>query len=174
MRGHCGHSFPLARVAGGCHELEVHHGLAPVSKRGADAIHPRVAAADHHHLLPLGVDVVPVLEVRVEKALGVGVQEIHGEVHPVEVSAVHGQIPWLRRAARQHDGVRRVSQLGDGRVSLLSDVRVDDEIDTPAARMSARRCTISICPPSCWAPYIINPHLSARSATVTLCPALLS
>ena len=44
-------------------QLEVDHALAAVAERGADAVGPRVAAADHDHVEVLGGKVVAVGEV---------------------------------------------------------------------------------------------------------------
>eukprot|EP00982_Pelagococcus_subviridis_P002394 18522-Pelagococcus_subviridis.AAC.9 len=121
MRGHCGHSFPGARVAGGC--------VMSSKFRRADAIRPGVAAADDDDVLLLRVDVVAVLEVRIQKRLRVRVEELHREVHALEVAPLHGEVARLSRAAREDDGIRRVLDVRDGRVPLRADVRVGHELD---------------------------------------------
>ena len=121
---------PLRPRRGGLrHELEVGHRRAPVPQRRADAVRARVAAADDDDVLVLRVDVLAVGQVAVEQALGVGVEELHGEVHAAQLAVLHGQIAGLRRAAREDDGVRLRANLRDGRVALGADVRVRDERD---------------------------------------------
>lgn len=49
---------------------------------GSDAVGAGVSSADDDHLLPFGRDVLSIIEIAIEQALGVGVEELHGKVHP--------------------------------------------------------------------------------------------
>ena len=59
-----------------------------MAQRRADAVGARVAPADHHDVVVLRRDVRPVLQVRVEEALRVPVQELHREVDAREAAAL--------------------------------------------------------------------------------------
>ena len=118
---------PLQRRLG--QQLELHQAPAAVPHRRADAVGAGVAAADHDHVLALGGNVSAVLVAAVQQALGVGVQELHGEMDALEVSALRfgEEIVRVGGAAGQHDGVELLAQLF-GRV-VLADLAVDDELD---------------------------------------------
>ena len=178
MRGHCGHSFPLARVAGGCVmssklTTESHPCRSEVPMQSVPVSPPPITTT----FLPFASMYCPSARFAVQQRLGVGVQKLHGEVHALQGAPLHGQVARLGGAARQDDRVGRVADVGDGGVPLGADVRVDDEVRRPRRRaMSARRCTISSLSAFMFGtPYIISPPTrSARSYTVTLCPALFS
>ena len=67
----------------------------------------------------------------VEQALGVGRQELHGEVNAVEVAAGNRQVVGDRRTRGQEQRVDLAEHLGDGHraVRTVADVRVGDEFD---------------------------------------------
>ena len=106
---------PLGRRA--IEQLEVDHALAAVAERRADAVGAGVAAADDDHVVALGREVMAVVEVVVEQALGVARQEIHREVDALQVAAgaAAGRVERLGRAGGQQHGVVFVEQLVAGR-----------------------------------------------------------
>ena len=105
-------------------ELEVGDRLGAVAQRGADAVGPRVPAADDDDVLAAGIDEGAVVLGGEDGLLVGGVgeepllvlrQELHREHDPVEVAPWDRQVVWHRRADRQHGGVEageRVARVG--------------------------------------------------------------
>ena len=87
--------------------------------RRADAVGAGVAAADDDDVLVARGQVMAIGVGAVEQALGVGVQELHGEMDAVEVPpfGTREEVVGLGRAAAQDDGVEFLPQSG-GRVVL--------------------------------------------------------
>mmetsp|Transcript_10690 Transcript_10690/g.29648 ORF Transcript_10690/g.29648 Transcript_10690/m.29648 type:complete len:362 (+) Transcript_10690:280-1365(+) len=93
----------LARLA---QKLQVNDAFRPVADGSADAIGPRVPAADDNYPLSFRRDEVAVRMVRVQQTLGIGRQELHGEVDAVQSPAVDGEVPRLGGACGQNNGIR--------------------------------------------------------------------
>ena len=143
-----------------------------MTHRRTDAIGAGIAAADDDHVLVFGRDVVAVLMLRVEQALGVGVQKLHRHVNTLEIAALNRQIARLGRAAADHDGV--VLVFASRSRKSLPTVGVGDERDAFGAIRSTRRCTIFLSSFMFGMPYMSKPPMrSARSKTVTRWPALI-
>ena len=53
----------------------------------------------------LCVDVLAVLELRVQQALGVLLKELHSEMHASKLTSLNGQAARLGGAYRQHQGI---------------------------------------------------------------------
>ena len=110
----------------------------------------------------------------VEQRPGVGGEELHREVHALELAAFDGEVARLGGAGAEHDGVE-VAQQQVG-LDVVADVGVADELDA--------RCSISLMRRSdhlrlssfmFGMPYMSRPpRRSSRSNTVTGWPALLS
>ena len=130
-------------------DLELHQAAAAVAHRRADAVGAGVAAADDDHVLALGGDVLAVGMAAVEQALGVGVQELHGEVNALEIAALDGQIARLGGAAAQHDGVELAAQLA-GRDNPCRPRSSVTNVTPSASIRSTRRCDDAACRASCW------------------------
>ena len=76
-------------------QLEVHQTLASMAQGGADAVGSRVTASDHDDILVLSRDVLAILELRIEKALGALEQKLHGEMNTLELASCNGQVAGL-------------------------------------------------------------------------------
>ena len=81
-----------------------------MAQRGADAVRPGVAAADHDHVLAFGADVVAVGVIRIEQAARVRVQILHREVDAREFASRNRQVARNRRAGRKQHGVIGLAQ----------------------------------------------------------------
>src|SRR5262249_28171793 len=101
--------------------------LATVAQGGADAIGAGVAAADDNHIFPLGGDIASVGMVAVEQALGVGVQELHGEIDAVQLPSFGAGKEVVRFGcpAAENDGIVLVQEFVRGVV--LADFATGDE-----------------------------------------------
>src|SRR6478735_7997540 len=82
ISGYVGQGVDGSRVGGGITWMSNWVTDAALSQRGAVAVGPGVAAADDHHPLALRAHLVLLDQVR------------HGQVHPGEIAAVHGQLTW--------------------------------------------------------------------------------
>ena len=91
------------------HDLELRHALGAVAVAGAHAVAAGVAAADDDDVLALGVDGV------LQLVAGVGAvllrQQLHGEVHAVQLAPRYRQVARLLGAAGQQHGVEVLHQL---------------------------------------------------------------
>ena len=76
----------------------------------------------------LGRDVVAIGEVRVQQGLGVGSEELHGEVDALGLAPRDGQVARLGCARRQHHRVMLRAHILD--VHVLAHVRICDEAHT--------------------------------------------
>src|SRR6266851_1238885 len=86
-------------------DLELEEAAASVAHRSAHAVGSGVAASDDDDVLPRGRDELGVLQVAVEQALGVLVQELHREVDTTQLAAGNGEVSGQGGAAAEHDGV---------------------------------------------------------------------
>jgi hypothetical protein len=86
-------------------DLDLGDGPGAVAVGGADAVGAGVAAADDDDVLAVGADEVFVGDIDALHALGVGAQEVHGEVDAVVAAPGHVEVAGLLRAAGEHDGV---------------------------------------------------------------------
>src|SRR5687767_1452137 len=84
-------------------QFELYDRPGAMAVRGADTVRAGVAAADDHHVLVRGPQVLHVLVAR--HALVLQRQEVHGEVHAVKLASGDRQVARLLGAAGQHDGV---------------------------------------------------------------------
>ena len=90
-------------------QLELRQAAAALPIRGAVAVAPRVAAADHDHVLAGRQNLI--LD-RVSLIAGILLrQEFHREMDSLEVAAGDRQIAALRRPAGQQDRIELVAQL---------------------------------------------------------------
>ena len=62
-------------------QFKIHHTLAAVPQRSANAIRTGIAATDNDHVLVLGRRVRFVIEIGIEQALRVTRKEIHGKLN---------------------------------------------------------------------------------------------
>src|SRR5690606_16243571 len=90
-------------------ELELRDGDGALAVAGADTVGAGVAAADHDHALAGREDLAGHL-VDGDPLVLLG-QELHREVHAVELAPRHGQVAGLLRPAGQHHRVEVLAQL---------------------------------------------------------------
>mmetsp|Transcript_96794 Transcript_96794/g.276534 ORF Transcript_96794/g.276534 Transcript_96794/m.276534 type:complete len:331 (-) Transcript_96794:510-1502(-) len=115
------------------HQLEVDDRLAAVAHARANAVRARVAAANHNHVLALGRDerLVPAARdgavLGHEQALLVFGQELHGEVHALELAPVHREVARDGGAEREHERVGVGAEYVD--VDVNANVRLRHELD---------------------------------------------
>src|SRR6266705_3083266 len=88
-------------------QLELRDRFRAVPIGSADAVAARIPAADHHHVLAARPELAHARVAR--HALVLQWQELHREVHAVEIAPRDGQIPRLLGAAGKHHGI----ELGD-------------------------------------------------------------
>lgn len=120
---HVGPERPRRRVAafgrGLGHDLDLRDALRALADRRANAVGPRVAAADDEHLLALGGD-GKLLQFAREHAV-LSAQQVKREVDAFEFAARNLEVAGSRRADREHDGVVRLLQIGGGDVRAHRD-----------------------------------------------------
>ncbi|KAI3478074.1 hypothetical protein L1887_60005 [Cichorium endivia] len=108
-------------------QLKVDDALSAVTKRGSLSVATSVTTTNDDDVLALGAEVVAVLQTRVEERLGVGGEEVHGEVNAVGLAARHLEVTRPGGADSVDDGVvLRVHLLG---VNVATNVGAGDEVD---------------------------------------------
>ena len=91
------------------HQLELGDGGRALPVRGPHAVRPGVATADHHHVLAGGTQLVG-QRVAGHHAI-LQRQELHGEMHTLQLTPRDGQVARHFRATGQHDGIEALQQL---------------------------------------------------------------
>jgi len=108
------------------HDFQLGDAGAAVADGGAHAVGTRVAAADDHDILACGGDVVHAGGA-VQHCLGVGGEELHGEVDALEVAPFDGQVAGTGGARAEDHRVKVVDQRCGGEV--FANFGVADEGD---------------------------------------------
>mmetsp|Transcript_6971 Transcript_6971/g.13275 ORF Transcript_6971/g.13275 Transcript_6971/m.13275 type:complete len:404 (+) Transcript_6971:787-1998(+) len=80
-------------IGGKWEQLQVGDAECSVANRGSNAVGTGVTSTDHNYVLSFGADVFAVLQVAVKVALGVGSEEVHGEVDALQSTTGSLQIP---------------------------------------------------------------------------------
>mmetsp|Transcript_7711 Transcript_7711/g.15990 ORF Transcript_7711/g.15990 Transcript_7711/m.15990 type:complete len:526 (-) Transcript_7711:674-2251(-) len=104
-------------------QLQVGDAGGAVAGAGADAVGAGVTTTNHNDVLAGRVNVVAVGELRVQQALGVGMEEVHRKVDALQVASLNWQVTRARRAHGQHHRVVLLDELL-GR-DVVTDVGVD-------------------------------------------------
>mmetsp|Transcript_25281 Transcript_25281/g.39870 ORF Transcript_25281/g.39870 Transcript_25281/m.39870 type:complete len:387 (+) Transcript_25281:614-1774(+) len=119
-------------------QLQVQDALAPVAHAGADAVRARVPAADDHHVLalrrhealvPAALQVALLGEQQPLLVLG---EELHREVHALELAPRDRQVPRLGGPDGEHEGVVGRAEVVD--VHVHPHVGAGDELDALLAQ----------------------------------------
>ena len=110
-------------------ELEVDDGLGAVTDGGTDAVVTGVTTTDDDDVLALSRDVGLVGELGVEERLCVLVQELHGEVHALEVAVGDGQVTGDGCTSGQDDSVVLCAERFEGWLALSADSDTSHELD---------------------------------------------
>src|ERR1051325_3772062 len=84
-------------------ELSDRDGALP--ERRADAVRPRVASANHHHLLAFGEDRLDIALRLAGDAAVLLWQEIHGEMNAVKIATRYGKVARVLGAAGEQKSI---------------------------------------------------------------------
>ncbi len=98
------------------HDFQLGDGSSALAVGRADTVRTRIAAADHDHMLAGGQDFRPVADRLVVQAAVLLGEELHGEMHAIELPPRHGHVTGVLGAARQDHRVEFFLDLlnGDG------------------------------------------------------------
>src|SRR5690606_12629556 len=114
------------------HQFEIDDIFGAVTDRRADAVGACIAAADDNDILVLGRNVIAVLEVGIEQALGVGLEEFHCQMNTLQLAIFDRQVAAVGSAGGQHYRIVfllqffRIDRIG----ASAADIGVGDEVDT--------------------------------------------
>ena len=81
------------------------------------AVVARVPTANDHDMLVFGADVTAVTEAAVKQAASIRAEEVHREMHTLQMPTRNRQITRTGRTGRQHDRIKVLQQLTAGYIS---------------------------------------------------------
>ena len=131
--------FRLRRLR---HDFELRDGDSALAERGADAVRPSVATADHDYLLASREDRLDVAKWLAGDAAVLLRQEVHGEMDTFKLAAGDCEVTRMLGAAGEQHRIVVALELPHGHVAPDIDVAVEgDAFGRPSARRAARRWT---------------------------------
>jgi len=110
-------------------QLEVDNRLGTVTDGGTNTIVTSITTTNDNNVLALGRDVLAVVKTRIKQRLGVLVQELHGEVNALQVTAGNGQVSGDGCTSGENNGIVLSSERLERHVTLANRY-ASDEVDT--------------------------------------------
>jgi hypothetical protein len=101
-----------------------------VTERSTDAIVTSITTTDDNNVLVFSREVGVVGELGVQKGLGVLVEELHGKVNTLELTALDGKITSNGGTGGNDDGIVAFSEVVERRMTLLADSNTSLEVNT--------------------------------------------